>query len=261
MHASTLQAPASAPGVTLYPSADATGPETKHPGVRLRQALRTGKEPIRVLLVDDHPVVRRGLTFCLSRLEGLMVVGEATDGREALQKAKELSPDIVLMDIDMPVMNGLTATELLKRDRPAIKVIVLSMHSRPEYVLRILQSGANGYVLKDAAPEELLKAIETVHAKGSYFSSQIALVALNRFVKGQDEAQCEQISPREREVLVAIAEGLSNKEIAARLSVGVRTVETHRERMMRKLNIRSIAGLTKFAIQQGLVPMPKVAGG
>jgi DNA-binding NarL/FixJ family response regulator len=210
------------------------------------------------LLVDDHPVVRRGLASCLAVHQHVMIVGEAADGREALAKAKQLSPDIVLMDIDMPQINGLSATEMLRRENPNLKVLILSMHHHPEYVLRILQSGARGYVLKEASPDELLRAIEAVHSGQTFFSSEVARVALNQFVHGPGEGpQPGQLSNREREVLVAIAEGLSNKEIACRLGVGVRTVETHRERIMRKLNIHSVAGLTKFAIAKGLVSLPK----
>ncbi len=218
----------------------------------------TGKKTIRVLVVDDHPVVRQGLVACLSRHAHISVVGEAEEGKEALRLATELIPDLVLMDIDMPLMNGLTATDQLRRENPNIKVLVLSMHSHSEYVLRILQSGARGYVLKDASADELVKAIESVYAGETFFSSDVARLALNQFVRGNGEGpHLGQISNREREVLVAIAEGLSNKEIACRLGVGVRTVETHRERIMRKLNIHSIAGLTRFAIQKGLIALPK----
>jgi DNA-binding NarL/FixJ family response regulator len=218
------------------------------------------QKQIRVLLVDDHPVVRRGLASCLAVHQHVIIAGEAADGREALAKARQLSPDIVLMDIDMPQINGLSATEMLRRENPNLKVLILSMHHHPEYVLRILQSGARGYVLKEASPDELLRAIETVFAGQTFFSSEVARVALNQFVHGPGEGpQPGQLSNREREVLVAIAEGLSNKEIACRLGVGVRTVETHRERIMRKLNIHSVAGLTKFAIAKGLVSLPKEA--
>jgi DNA-binding NarL/FixJ family response regulator len=217
-----------------------------------------GRKPIRVLVVDDHPVVRKGLGSCLSRQENILVVGEAGDGREALRKAKELAPDIVMMDIDMPHMNGLTATELMRKELPNVKVLVLSMHTHSDVVLRILQSGARGYVIKEASSEELLRAVETVYAGEPFFSSDVARLALNQFVRGAGEGpQPGRISNREREVLIAIAEGLSNKEIASRLNVGVRTIETHRERIMRKLNIHSVAGLTRFAIQKGLIPLQK----
>ena len=216
-----------------------------------------GPKTIRVLLADDHPVVRQGIGSCLEKLPNLTIVAHAADGRDVLRKAKEFSPDIVLMDIDMPGMSGLTATEILRRENPAIKVLILSMHNHSEYVLRILQSGARGYVLKHASAEELVRAIETVHKGETYFSNDVARLALNQFVRGRgDGPQASQVSSREREVLVAIAEGLSNKEIACRLGVGVRTVETHRERIMRKLNIHSIAGLTRFAIQKGLITLP-----
>lgn len=214
------------------------------------------RKPIRVLLADDHPVVRKGLSSCLAQAPHLLIVGEATDGQDALRKAKELLPDLVLMDIDMPVLNGLTAADILRRENPAVKVLILSMHNDSEFVMRILQSGARGYILKQAPTDELLKAIETIYSGDTYFSQDVARLALNQFVRGPGEGpHTGQISAREREVLIAIAEGLSNKEIACRLGVGVRTVETHRERIMRKLNIHSIAGLTRFAIAKSLVPL------
>jgi len=215
-------------------------------------------KPIRILLADDHPVVRKGLSSCLAQAQQVAIVGEAADGQDVLRKARELTPDLVLMDIDMPLLNGLTAADILRKENPAIKVLILSMHNDSDYVLRILQSGARGYILKQAPTQELLKAIEIIHAGETYFSNDIARVALNQFVRGPGEGpHTGQISAREREVLIAIAEGLSNKEIACRLGVGVRTIETHRERIMRKLNIHSIAGLTKFAIAKGLIPLQR----
>jgi two-component system nitrate/nitrite response regulator NarL len=222
----------------------------------------TMKSRIKLLLVDDHPVVRRGISSCLARQERLSIVGEAADGIEAVRKAKELSPDIVLMDIDMPHMDGLAVTELLRKELPGVKVLILSMHSNTDYVLRIIQSGARGYILKEATPEELVRAIETVESGEAFFSPDIARVALNQFVRGPGEGPTpSQLTNREREVLVQIAEGLSNKEIASHLGVGVRTVETHRERIMRKLNIHSVAGLTKFAIAKGLITLREECNG
>jgi DNA-binding NarL/FixJ family response regulator len=211
------------------------------------------KNRIKLLLVDDHPVVRRGIITCLAQKERLTIVGEAADGVEALRKAKELLPDIILMDIDMPRMNGLEVTELLRRELPNVKVLILSMHSNSDYVLRIIEAGASGYVLKEASQEELVRAIETVDSGKTFFSPKVASVTLNQFVRRHGQATPAQLTKREREVLVHLAEGLSNKEVANVLGIGVRTVETHRERIMAKLNIRSIAGLTKFAISKGLI--------
>jgi two-component system nitrate/nitrite response regulator NarL len=212
------------------------------------------KSRIKLLVVDDHPIVRKGISSCLSKNEHFEIVGEAADGREAVRKARELQPDLVLMDINMPQMSGLAVTELLRRELPKIKVLILSMHGNTDYVLRIIQSGARGYIIKEASPEELVRAIETVNNGEAYFSADVARSALNQFVRGgADGPGAPQLTPREREVLVHIAEGLSNKEIACQLGVGVRTVETHRERIMRKLDIHSVAGLTRFAIAKGLV--------
>jgi two-component system, NarL family, nitrate/nitrite response regulator NarL len=211
---------------------------------------------IKLLLVDDHPVVRKGISACLARHQHLAIVGEAADGLEAIAKAKALLPDIVLLDIDMPNMSGLAVTDVLRKELPQVKVLILSMHQRAEYLVRIVRSGARGYVLKEASSEDLLKAIETVNAGEVFFSPEIASMALNQFVQGNGVGpDLAALTNREREVLVLVAEGLSNKEIADHLRVGVRTVETHRERIMRKLEIHSIAGLTKFAIAKGLITL------
>lgn len=220
-------------------------------------------DPIRLLIVDDHPIVRHGIRMCLARREKIQVVGEAGDGREALSLVRKLSPDVVLMDIDMPQMNGLAVTDLLRREMPQVKVLILSMYSNSEYALRIIQCGARGFVLKEAPPEEIVHAIEAVHAGSAHFSIDVARVALNQVVRGNGEAAgLSRLTKREREVLMHLAEGESNKEIAGQLKIGVRTVETHRERIMRKLDIHSIAGLTRFAIAKGMVslrppPMPQ----
>lgn len=214
------------------------------------------KTPIKVLLVDDHPIVRRGVASCLAKEPGVQVIGEAANGQDALKKVRELNPDVVLMDVDMPQMDGLAVTQALRKEMPHIKVLMLSMYRDTDYILRILQSGAIGYVLKDAPAEELIRAIETVYGGESYFSADVARVAMNQFVRGTSEGPSAMtLTNREREVLIHIAEGFSNKEIASRLNVGVRTVETHRERIMRKLNIRNVAGLTKFAIAKGLISL------
>ena len=223
------------------------------------------KEIIKILVADDHPVVRRGLQTCLARQPRLKIVGEAADGDEALRKARELLPHVVLMDISMPGMNGLAVTEVLRKEAPQIKVLVLSVHNNKEYIFRVIQAGAHGYVSKEAPPEELVRAIETLHAGEPFFSEDIARAALSEFVtSGGKKEPFAQLTIREREVLVQIAEGKSNKEIADRLGIGVRTIETHRERIMRRLNIHSVAGLTKYAIANGLVSLdagPTAPGG
>ena len=218
------------------------------------------KTKIRVLVVDDHPVVRRGLQMCLSRQDRLKIVGEAGDGDEAIRQTQALSPDVVLMDINMPKMDGLAVTELLRREAPKVKVLILTMHTNKDYIFRIIQAGAHGYVSKEAPPEDLLAAIESVYAGETFFSEEIARAALTQFVSsGGKKEPFAQLTRREREVLVCIAEGKSNKEIATRLGIGVRTIETHRERIMRRLDIHSVAGLTKYAIANGLISLDGAA--
>lgn len=227
----------------------------KNPGSQAGLANKTKKQ-IRILIVDDHPVVRKGIVSCLTQVPRFQIIGEAANGNEALNKARELQPDLILMDLDLPEKSGLVATETIRKDMPNIKVLILSMHTNTDYVLRIVQSGASGYVLKGGATEDLIRAIESVIAGEAFFSPEVARTALNQFVRGNSGVgSLSVLTSREREVLIHIASGLSNKEIASQLGVGVRTIETHRERIMKKLNIHSVAGLTKFAIAQGLVSL------
>ncbi|HCL91908.1 MAG: response regulator transcription factor [Verrucomicrobia bacterium] len=220
------------------------------------QEVSARKETIKVLVADDHPVVRKGLQSCLSRAGRLRLVGEAADGDEALRKARELQPDVVLMDISMPGMNGLMVTEMLRKELPQVKVLVVSVQRNKDAIFRVIQAGAHGYVSKEAPSEEVIRAIESVHGGEPYFSEEIARAALYEFINsGGRKEPFAQLTPREREVLVLIAEGKSNKEIADQLNIGVRTIETHRERIMRRLNIHSVAGLTKYAIANGLVSL------
>jgi DNA-binding NarL/FixJ family response regulator len=207
---------------------------------------------IKVLLADDHPVVRRGLAACLSRHERIELVGEASHGRQALELARALQPDVVVTDIEMPEMNGADLTMALARELPGIRVLVLSVYHAPGHVLRMVQAGAAGYLFKESPPEELIRGIEQVASGEPFFSQDVAQIALNQVVRGQAAGQ-QALTVREREVLIRIAEGLSNKQIADVLGLGVRTVETHRERAMRKLQIHSVAGLTKYALAQGWV--------
>ncbi len=217
------------------------------------------RKKIRVLLVDDHPIVLEGIKTHLSLQSDLEVVGSATNGHEAIQKAKELQPDVILLDISMPEMNGLEAIALLRQQVSRAKILVLTMHNTREYIAQIIQTGARGYMLKDSSPSELIRAIELVYAGEVCFSPAVSRVLLDELTTGRSKslpvALSTPLSDREREVLMLIADGHNNKEIASRLGIGVRTIETHRERIMRKLDIHSIAGLTKFAIAKGIVKL------
>lgn len=252
MEPSTAANPPSAPARSIQ-----SRPHNHAVNARLRSQVGSR---IRVLLADDHPVVRRGVVACLQHHPHMEVVGEAADGQEALLKARQLVPDVLLADIDMPHLTGLALTEALRKELPQIKVLLLSMHTNTELVLRCAQSGAKGYLLKQAPPEEFAQAIEAVNAGQSFFSPDVARLALNQMVRGTGRGpDPSDLTNREREVLVCIAEGLSNKEIACRFNIGTRTVETHRERLMNKLGIHTIAGLTKFAFAKGLITMPELA--
>jgi two-component system, NarL family, nitrate/nitrite response regulator NarL len=224
------------------------------------KTVSASRQKIRILIVDDHPVVRKGLQSCLSRHEQLKVVGEAEDGVDALQKARTLMPDVILTDISMPKMDGLTMAESMRRELPAVRILVLTVHSNKDFILRIIKAGAHGYVSKEAPTDTLVKAIETIHQGHTYFSPEIAQAALTQLVaNGGKENSSIELTEREREVLVLIAEGQSNKEIANHLGIGVRTIETHRERIMRRLDIHSVAGLTKYAISTGLISLDGTA--
>lgn len=217
---------------------------------------------IRVLIVDDHQIVRDGLRSMLGKQMDIDVVGEAENGREALVRARELSPDVVVMDIGMRELNGIDATRQLLADSPRIKVVALSMHSDRRYVSEMLAAGASGYLLKDSAFDELTQAIRTVSEGRTFLSQGVAGVVLEDYVRRvsgtADEAPTQTgraLSSREREVLQLIAEGASTKEIAARLHLSVKTVETHRRQIMDKLGIFNIAGLIKYAVREGLASL------
>ena len=220
---------------------------------------RAGGAAVRILLADDHPLVREGIKSCLEQHPGFRVVGEASNGEEAVAKAKTLSPHVILMDISMPKLTGLEAAKILRRTAPKAKVLILTMHVDRAYVLEIVRSGAKGYLLKDTSPQELIRAVESVQRGEAFFSPGISHVILNEYVKKAKHLtppSPSEISQREREVLALIAEGKSNKEIANQLYISVRTVETHRENIMRKLDIHTVAGLTRYAIERQIVNVP-----
>lgn len=212
---------------------------------------------IRVLVVDDHAVVREGIRHVLSPDHGFEVIAEAADGIEAMALAKEHEPDVVVLDITMPHGSGLEVAASLRRSMPETRVLMLTMHDRGEYVLEAVRAGAHGYVLKDAGPAELRDAVRAVHAGQEFFSPRVAgrLSAALRgeLVREQQDGLVEVLTGREREVLTLIAKGRTNKEIGAELGISPRTVESHRESVVRKLRIRTVAGLTRFAIEAGLV--------
>ena len=213
----------------------------------------------RILIADDHKIIRDGLRALLEKGDQHEVVGEAEDGRSAVKLAKSLSPDLVIMDIGMPELNGVEATGQIVKQDPRIKVIALSMHSDASYVGRILRAGATGYLLKDCAFEEMAGAMEVVLGGGVYLSPGITGVVVEDYVRklerSGNDSPIEVLTPKEREVLQLLAEGKSSKEIAACLHVSVKTIETHRQNIMGKLEIRSVAELTKYAIRMGLTSL------
>ncbi len=213
---------------------------------------------IRILLADDHKIVRDGLRSLIETQPGMEVVGEAADGRTAVSLAIRLNPDVVIMDISMPDLNGIDAARQIASEAPKVKIITLSMHSESRYVKEIFRNGASGYLLKECAFEELAIAIHTVAEDQIYLSPQVAHVILREFLDDLSETSPSAFSvltPREREVLQLLAEGKTTKEIARILSVSVKTVEAHRQKIMGKSNTRSIAELTKYAIREGLTSL------
>jgi DNA-binding NarL/FixJ family response regulator len=208
-----------------------------------------------ILLADDHQIVRQGLRSLLERNQDMRVVGEASDGRTAVRMTQELSPDVVIMDVGMPDLNGIEATRQLLHDDASTKVVALSMHSDRRFIGEMLKAGAKGYLLKDGAFEELAGAVRSVVAGKMYLSPRITDVVVDdylRNVPGAEPSVFAKLTPREREVLQLMAEGRSTKEIAMDLKVSVKTIETHRRQVMEKLDIHSVAELTKYAIREGL---------
>lgn len=210
---------------------------------------------VKVILADDHTIMREGLCALLAKQRDFQIVAEAADGRTAVRLTQELLPDVVVMDINMPELNGIEATRQIITDNPGIKVIALSMYSEKQFIVEMLRAGASGYMLKDSAFEELVHAIYTVMQGQFYLSSGIATFVLKDYLhksSGVDFSAFSMLTGREREVLQLIAEGKATKEIASVLNVSTKTIETHRQQIMKKLNVHSIAELTKYAIREGI---------
>jgi len=211
-------------------------------------------EKIKVILADDHMVVRKGIKNLLEEESVIEVIGEVSNGQEALDAVEELKPDMVIMDIRMPTMNGLEATQKLSERSSATKVLVLSMHDDEDYILQSIEAGAAGYLLKDTSKEEFIKAIRSIHQGGKYFSGDVSKVLVSSYLKGQDvrgpqspplSSKNYDITKRERQILGMIADGIGNKEIADQLGKSIRTIETHRFNIMKKLKVNNVVELLK----------------
>lgn len=209
---------------------------------------------VRVLVVDDHAVMRQGLDALLKATPDIAVVGEARTGREALARAAELEPDVVIMDISMPELNGLEATRLLREKHPSLQVVILSMHADAEYLFRAFEAGAAGYLLKESAVAEIVKAIRAVRAGRRYVGAGVAADAGAGGAEAVLRSPLQSLSARERQILQLVVEGHSSAEIAALVHLSRKTVETYRSRLMRKVGVSDLPGLIKFAIHHGVTP-------
>ncbi len=210
---------------------------------------------IRVLLAEDHTLVRAGIHALIDSFDDITVVAEASDGREATKRARNARPDVVLMDIAMPGLNGLEATSRIVRSCPTTRVLVLTMHSNEEYVVQALRAGASGYLVKEAATGELHHAISSVARGETYLSPSISRLAVERLLDNDHamSSSLDQLTPRQREILQLVAEGMSTREIADLLKVSIKTVESHRSQLMERLGIRDVPGLVRLAIREGLI--------
>ena len=210
-------------------------------------------EKIRILIVDDHPIMRDGICALLSLQKDIEIVGEATDGKESIQKALEFVPDVILMDLAMPGMDGLEATRLLKKKIPQVKILVLTQHETKGYILSAIKAGAAGYIPKKALSSELLQAIHTVNRGDSYLNSSATKAVMEDYQQQVKKDPYDKLTAREREIMKLVAEGHISREIAKMLSITVNTVLRHRDHVNRKLNLHSRTDLIKYAIQQGLL--------
>lgn len=219
------------------------------------------KENIRVVLADDHVVVRSGIKTLLEHEGSIQVIGEASDGQEALEVVKNLQPDLLIIDIRMPIMNGIEATKQLQQYSKSTKALILSMHDDEDYILQSIESGASGYLLKDTSKEEFLKAINTVYEGGKYFSGDVSKALVNSYLNIKDKKPQKptsittqyDLTKREKEILALIADGLGNKDIAEKLGKSVRTIETHRFNIMKKLKVNNVVELLKKTEEESLL--------
>ncbi len=213
-------------------------------------------EKLRILIADDHEVVRQGVRNLLEGRPGWEVCAEAVDGRDAVEKAVELKPDIVILDIGMPNLNGLEATRQILHNRPEAKVLILTIHESEQVVREVLEAGARGYLLKSDTGRDLVSAIEALHKNQTFFTSNVAEMVLENYLRNKPESSPgtkNELTPREREIVQLLAEGKSTKEVAVALGLSVKTAETHRANIMRKLNLHSISELVLYAVRNNIV--------
>jgi DNA-binding NarL/FixJ family response regulator len=211
-----------------------------------------------VLVAEDHTIVRKGICSLIDGKADIQVVGEAEDGREAIEKAEALTPDVVLMDITMPHLNGLEATRQIKKRCPQVKILALTMYTNEEYILQIIQAGASGYVIKQAAPAELISAIHAVYRGDTFLSPSVSKVIIDEYMKhraSSTSARYDELTDREREVLQLLAEGHSNRSIAEELNISIKTVGVHRTSIMKKLKCQSVSDLVKYALRKGIISL------
>jgi two-component system, NarL family, response regulator NreC len=219
---------------------------------------RDGRK-IRVLLADDHAIVRKGFRLILAQQEDIEVVGEASDGEQVVEQARRLKPDVVVLDVAMPRRSGVEATRQLRQNCPECAILILSMHADAPYVRETLRAGAKGYLLKNAIESDLVRAVRAVASGEGFLSPTISATVLSDYQKHVPDP-LELVTPRERQLLQMLAEGKTSKEIAADLAISVYTVDSHRSRIMKKLRLRTIGELVRFAIQRGLIPLCEESG-
>jgi two-component system nitrate/nitrite response regulator NarL len=216
---------------------------------------------IKILIADDHEVVRDGLKNILLSMSGVAISGEASNGEEAIKLYNSLQPDLVIMDISMPIMNGIDATRIIKENDPNAKILVLTMHDNQEYLNQIIRSGAKGFVLKNTDKEELIDAVKSVSSGENFFSKDISKLIIDNYIRSAKDTEKTEgykevpLTKREIEILKHIAEGRSNQEIANHLYISYNTVDTHRKNIMHKLSIKNTAGLVRYAIEKGLITL------